>query len=51
MDIGLFTTELNNKNEASKSHFFSNTNFFFENNFFENINLEIILSKLLMIPI
>ena len=33
MDIGLFTTELSNKNEASKSHFFSNTNFSFENNF------------------
>ena len=41
MDIGLFTTELNNKNESSKSHFFSNTNFSFENNFFENANLEI----------
>ena len=41
MDFGLFTSELNNKNETSKSHFFSNTNINFANNFFENANFEI----------
>ncbi len=41
MDFGLFTSELNNKNETSKSHFFSNTNMNFANNFFENANFEI----------
>ena len=41
MDFGLFSSELNNNKEASKSHFFSNTNINFKNNFFENSNLEI----------
>ena len=41
MDLGFFTSELNNNNETSKSHFFSNTKINFENNFFENANLEI----------
>ncbi len=41
MDFGLFTSELNNNKEASKSHFFSNSNIIFKNNFFENSNIEI----------
>ncbi len=41
MDIGFFTSELNNNNEASKSHFFSNTNINFSNEIFDNAILEI----------
>ena len=40
-DFGLFTSELNNNKETSKSHFFSNSKINFKNNFFENANLEI----------
>ena len=45
MDFGLFTSQLNNNKEASKSHFFSNTNINFKNNFFENSNIEINLEQ------
>ena len=45
MDFGLFTTELNNNSEGSKSHFFSNTNIELNNNFFENTNLEVNLEQ------
>ncbi len=45
MDLGLFTSELSNKNEASKSHFFSNSKISLENNFFENTDLEFNLEQ------
>ena len=45
LDLGLFTSELNNNKETSKSHFFSNSNINFKNNFFENTNLEINLEQ------
>ncbi len=41
MDFGVFTSELSNENEPTKSHFFSNTLIKFENKFFETSNLEI----------
>ena len=37
LDLGLFTSELNNNKETSKSHFFSNSNINFKNNFFEKL--------------
>ncbi len=45
MDLGLFTSELSNKNETSKSHFFSNSKISLKDNFFENTNLEINLEQ------
>ncbi len=45
MDFGLFTSELNNNSETSKSHVFSNTIINFENNFFDNTKLEINLEQ------
>ena len=45
MDFGLFTTELNNKSEGSKSHFFSNTNIELKEFFYENTNLEVNLEQ------
>ncbi len=45
MDLGLFTSELNNNNESSKSHFFSNTLINFEKDFYDNSNLEINLEQ------
>ena len=41
MDFGIFTAELNNNSEPSKSHFFSNSILNFNNKFFENSDLEI----------
>ena len=41
MDFGVFTSELNDNEESTKSHFFSNTNINFIDNFFESLNLEI----------
>ncbi len=45
MDLGLFTSELSNKNETSKSHFFSNSKISLKDNFFESTNLEINLEQ------
>ena len=44
-DFSLFTSELNNKNESSKSHFFSNTNIELKNDLFENTTLELNLEQ------
>ena len=41
MDFGIFTAELINNSEPSKSHFFSNSILNFNNKFFENSDLEI----------
>ena len=45
LDLGLFTSELNNNKESTKSHFFSNSKIDFKNNFFEDTNLEINLEQ------
>ena len=45
MDIGLFTSELNDNDEGSKSHFFSNTKINLNNNLFYNTNFEINLEQ------
>ena len=41
MDVGIFTSMLNNNEESSKSHFFSNTVIDFDSTFFETSDLEI----------
>ena len=41
MDFGLFTSKLNNDEESTKSHFFSNTIINFDSTFFGTSNLEI----------
>ena len=45
MDFGFFTSALNNNEESSKSHFFSNSIIKYENKYFENTNLEINLEQ------
>ncbi len=41
MDVGMFTSMLNNNEESTKSHFFSNTSINFDSTFFETSDLEI----------
>ena len=41
MDLGIFTSEMNNNREPSKSHFFSNTIIDLEDKIFETSNFEI----------
>tara|TARA_Y100000591_G_scaffold211491_1_gene183479 strand:- start:3572 stop:5983 length:2412 start_codon:yes stop_codon:yes gene_type:complete len=41
MDLGIFTSEMNNNTEPSKSHFFSNTIIDLEDKIFETSNFEI----------
>ncbi len=41
MDVGIFTSMLNNNEESTKSHFFSNTLINFDSTFFETSDLEI----------
>ena len=41
MDLGIFTSEMNNSREPSKSHFFSNTIIYLEDKIFETSNFEI----------
>ena len=41
MDLGIFTSEMNNNRESSKSHFFSNTIIDLEDKIFETSNFEI----------
>ncbi len=45
MDFGLFTSKLNNDEESTKSHFFSNTIINFDSTFFGTSNLEINLEQ------
>ncbi len=45
MDFAFFTSSFNNNEEASKSHFFSNSIIKYENKYFENTNLEINLEQ------
>ena len=45
MDFGIFTSKLNNSEEASKSHFFSNTKINFDSALYESSDLEISLQQ------
>ena len=45
MDFGLFTSKLNNDEESTKSHFFSNTIINFDSTFFGTSNLEVNLEQ------
>ena len=45
MDFGIFTSKLNNSEETSKSHFFSNTKINFDSALYESSDLEINLQQ------
>ena len=45
IDFGLFTSELSNSGETSKSHFFSNTAMNFDSSFFEKSSLKLNLEQ------
>ena len=45
MDVGIFTSTLSNDQQASKSHFFSNTKLDLNNNFFQENDLQINLEQ------